>query len=180
MRLGRPPAPGCAQRVISRFTIRTLGWITSCPGGVDMRSRGGGINRQVPAEFSLHIGLRLQMRFNLGPNAGALPGLEQRVDPPPRATAGRYIPPGQPIRMRCRTPLIRSRNRWRHGQPWRLGAGSSGLSTFHWALVRSWRVSAFRVDARNSCGSENSWYFLRYTGVPLCCVTATRTQRRLS
>ncbi|NII88220.1 hypothetical protein E9230_002190 [Corynebacterium glutamicum] len=61
---------------------------------MDMRPGSGGVNGQVPAEFALLIGLRLQPGFDLCPETRALPGLKQCVDPPPRAVTGRHIAPG--------------------------------------------------------------------------------------
>lgn len=61
---------------------------------MDMRPAGGGVNDQVSAEFALLIVLRLQLGLDLCPDAGALPGFEQCVDPPPGAVTGGRVPSG--------------------------------------------------------------------------------------
>lgn len=96
MNLGGEPAPGSAEGIIDRLTVKTCAGITPGPGGVDMRPGGGRIHRQIPSEVSFGIGVGLQGGFDLFPDSGQLPGAEQIIDPPPRPVAVGHVSPGTP------------------------------------------------------------------------------------
>lgn len=70
------------------------GAVMPCSGGVDMATAGGGIDADLPGEFSLLLGVGEQpgmdvLPYSVGPQAD-----KQVIDPPPGAVAFMDVPPG--------------------------------------------------------------------------------------
>lgn len=61
--------------------------------GMDMSAGGGGVDADLPGQFSLLLGVGKQSGVHVGPHPVGPQTNEQVVDPPPRPVAFMDIPP---------------------------------------------------------------------------------------
>lgn len=99
MRLGAPPAPRTAQRVIGRFGMDPARWfflpvaVTTGTGRVMMGTADRGVDADTPVDAPGSIGSGLQPRQDASPCAITLPTAEPSIQRLPRGVVRGHVTP---------------------------------------------------------------------------------------